>query len=71
MLSVVKQTSTWTVKKVNAILRLMEATLEYMREEAPKIYSPELVDGFLTSSIAVLQILTKQKLQYAKQVRFI
>jgi len=44
MLNAVQETSNWTCGKINAILKLMEATREFMRTETSKIYSSELVD---------------------------
>lgn len=44
MLDAVRETSNWTSGKIHAVLKLMEATREFMRAETPKIYSAELVD---------------------------
>ena len=44
MLEGVEHTASWTTAKINAIRRLEEHTAEVVREEAPKIYSRELVD---------------------------
>lgn len=44
MLRAVQETSDWTVAKINAILKLMETTRDFMRTETPKIYSAELVE---------------------------
>ncbi len=44
MLSGVEETAAWTTAKINAIRRLSERTMEYVRIKLPKIYSHELVD---------------------------
>ena len=44
MLNAVQETSNWMCGKIKAILKLMEATRQFMRAEMPKIYSSELVD---------------------------
>ncbi len=44
MLNAVQETSSWTTGKINAILKLMEATRIFIRTQTPKIYSSELVD---------------------------
>jgi len=62
MLNAVQQTSSWTVKKVNAILKLMEATREYMQNEAPKIYSSELVDVLFNQPYCRIANLEKAKI---------
>lgn len=44
MLEAVAQTAHWTMQKIEAIRALIDATADYVREEAPKIYSRELVE---------------------------
>jgi Fic family protein len=44
MLDAVAETSTWTLAKVEAIHKLIQATREHVRSNLPKIYSAELVD---------------------------
>lgn len=44
MLQGVQSTATWTTDKINAIHALMAHTTEYVRAQAPKIYSRELVE---------------------------
>ncbi len=44
MLRGVQSTATWTTDKINAIHALMAHTTEYVRAQAPKIYSRELVE---------------------------
>ncbi len=44
MLNAVQETSNWMSGKIKTILKLMEATRQFMRAETPKIYSSELVD---------------------------
>jgi Fic family protein len=44
MLKAIEETANWTLAKVSAIRRLMEATREHVRKQLPKIYRHELVD---------------------------
>ncbi|KPL55011.1 addiction module protein [Prosthecomicrobium hirschii] len=44
MLSIVEETARWTVERIGVIRRLIEATAERVRVEAPKIYSRELIE---------------------------
>jgi len=44
MLSIVEETARWTVERIGVIRRLIEATAERVRAEAPKIYSRELIE---------------------------
>ena len=44
MLAAVEETSRWTTSKISAILDLANHTVEFVRHNAPKIYSRELVD---------------------------
>jgi Fic family protein len=44
MLKGVAETATWTTAKIAAIKALSEHTVEYVREQLPKIYTHELVD---------------------------
>ncbi len=44
MLEGVQETALWTTSKINAIHRLMAATVEYVRHAVPKIASRELID---------------------------
>ena len=40
----IEETARWTTAKIAAIRQLSEATVAYVREAAPKVYSRELVD---------------------------
>jgi Fic family protein len=44
MLTGVTETAIWTSEKIKTIKQLIEHTADYVRKEAPKIYSRELVD---------------------------
>lgn len=44
MVNVVTQTSRWTTAKLRAMRTLLTAATEFVRTEAPKIYSRELID---------------------------
>lgn len=44
MLNAVEQTSRWISDKINAILKLMQGTRDFIRTYESKIYSTELVD---------------------------
>lgn len=50
MLDGVETTARWTTEKVGAIHALMDATAQYVRETAPKIYSRELIDAIFTQA---------------------
>lgn len=50
MLDGVENTARWTTAKVGAIHELMDATAQYVREAAPKIYSRELIDAIFTQA---------------------
>ena len=44
ILQAVKNTSEWTIAKINSIRQLHEHTIEYIKTDADKVYSRELVD---------------------------
>jgi len=44
MLEGVRSTATWTTDKINAIYQLIAHTTDYVRKQAPKTYSRELVE---------------------------
>lgn len=44
MLQAVEETSKWTTAKISAIRDLAEVTVDYVKEQLPKIYTRELVD---------------------------
>ncbi|WII95772.1 Fic family protein [Moraxella haemolytica] len=44
MLTAIKETSDWTTKKILAIKELHQNTANFIKDNAPKIYSRELVD---------------------------
>ena len=44
MLRGVAETATWTTRKINAIRRLSEDTVDFVRARLPKVYSRELVE---------------------------
>lgn len=44
MLTAIESTSKWTCHKIEAIIKLMMETREYVKNKLPKIYSRELVD---------------------------
>lgn len=48
MLDAVEQTARWTVDKINAIRELERATTLYVRNQAPNVYSRELIDIVFT-----------------------
>jgi Fic family protein len=48
MLEAVRETSNWTLTKIEAIRNLADATAERVRENLPKIYSRELIDEVFT-----------------------
>ena len=48
MLTAVEETSTWTTEKIRAIRYLMDATVDYVSQTSPKIYSRELVEVIFT-----------------------
>jgi Fic family protein len=48
MLDGVESTARWTAAKISAISDLMDATISYVREVAPKTYARELIDVIFT-----------------------
>jgi Fic family protein len=50
MLDGVESTARWTTEKVGAIHDLIDATAQYVRDAAPKIYSRELIDAIFTQA---------------------
>ncbi|MDO9382282.1 MAG: Fic family protein [Hyphomicrobiaceae bacterium] len=50
MLDGVESTARWTTEKVGAVHDLIEATAQYVRDAAPKIYSRELIDAIFTQA---------------------
>jgi Fic family protein len=44
VIDAVEETSRWTVAKIEAIRRLADETIEYVRDQRPKIYSHELIN---------------------------
>ena len=48
MLTAVETTSQWTTKKIDAIRRLIDETNAFVRAEAPKTYSRDLIDMIFT-----------------------
>ena len=44
MLKAVEETSSWTTKKIDAIKKLEDHTVEYISNKLPKVYRRELVD---------------------------
>lgn len=48
MLDGVESTARWTSAKIGAVHDLMEATADYVREQAPRIYTRELIDVIFT-----------------------
>ncbi len=48
MLTAVETTSSWTTKKISAIRALLDETNAFVRAEAPKTYSRDLVDLIFT-----------------------
>lgn len=50
MLQAVKNSSEWTIAKIEAILHLHEKSIEYIKNFAEKIYSREVVDVIFEQS---------------------
>lgn len=44
IIDAVEETARWTVAKIEAIRQLADRTIEYVREQRPKIYSHELIN---------------------------
>jgi len=62
MLHAVAQTSTWTTEKIKAIQRLQTQATEYIRAQAPKIYSRELVEIIFTQPYCRIQNIVESKI---------
>ena len=59
MLSAVTETAHWTTEKIRAIRTLHEAARHFVRDNAPKIYSHELVDVLFVQPYARIQNLVE------------
>lgn len=59
MLGAVAQTAVWTTHKIKAIQQLQARAMEYIRANAPKIYSRELVDVIFTQPYCRIQNLVE------------
>lgn len=59
ILNGVEETAKWTTSKIEAIRRLSEHTIEYVRREAPKSYSRELVDLIFEQPYCRIQDVTE------------
>ncbi len=59
MLQAVAQTATWTTAKVKAIQQRQLRATEYVRNNAPKIYSRELVEIIFTQPYCRIQNLVE------------
>ena len=44
LLKAVEETSNNTVQKINSIKKLLDATIEVVKEKAPKVYRKELIE---------------------------
>ena len=75
MLEAVRETSLWTLAKINAMRNLVEATVKQVREELPRIYSRELVDEIFVQPYCRIENLVQADVakrqtasQYLKQL---
>jgi Fic family protein len=59
LLSAVAETASWTTAKIKAIQRLQVQAAEYVRVNAPKIYSRELVEMIFTQPYCRIQNLVE------------
>lgn len=57
MLTAVKETASWTTRKISAVRELNEHTAHYIRQALPKIYSRELVDKIFEQPYCRIQTL--------------
>jgi Fic family protein len=62
ILEAVKQTSIFTLLKVNAISENYISTIEKVKSEAPNIYSRELIDIIFSQPYSKISILEEQKI---------
>ncbi len=75
MLEAVRETSLWTLAKINAMRNLVESTVKQVREELPRIYSRELVDEIFVQPYCRIENLVQADVakrqtasQYLKQL---
>ena len=59
LLDAIEVTAKSTLKKVNAILPLMDATAEKIKAERPRIYSRDLVDALFEQPYARIMLLER------------
>jgi cell filamentation protein, protein adenylyltransferase len=62
MLTAVEETSLWTTAKIRAIGDLMDATVAYVSEVSPKIYSRELIEVIFTQPYSRIGDVVETKL---------
>ena len=55
MLDGIENTARWTAAKIGAIYDLIDATVAYVRDAAPKIYTREFVDVLFTQPYSRIQ----------------
>lgn len=67
MLDGVETTARWTAEKIGAISDLMEATVMYVRNAAPKIYTRELVDVIFTQPYSRIQNVVERGLAHREK----
>lgn len=60
MLKAVENTSQWTTNKILSIRQLMEKTMDYVRENLPKIYTHELIQVLFTQPYCRIDNLVQQ-----------
>jgi Fic family protein len=60
MLEAVRETSNWTLSKIEAIRNLADTTAERVRDNLPKIYSRELIDEVFTQPYCRIDNLVQQ-----------
>lgn len=59
MLKAVEETAAWTTGKIEAICKLLQITIEHVRDAAPKVYSRELVDLVFAQPYCRIQNVTE------------
>ncbi|MBN9291907.1 MAG: Fic family protein [Hyphomicrobium denitrificans] len=67
MLDGIENTARWTAEKIGAIYDLIDATVTYVRDAAPKIYTRELVDVIFMQPYSRIQNVVERGLAHREK----
>lgn len=67
MLDGVESTARWTAEKIGAVHDLIDATADFVRDAAPKIYTRELIDVIFTQPYSRIQNVVERGLAHREK----